>query len=153
MLSARRAHQRRSGAGEWAYTQSMFHALRVWELGELRRLLCLRRRMSAGPITCAYLCHCGPAVENVQPRLQSLAMRRVRVATWQMVTCPSDGKDRRYWEESVTWRCDEMWRDETSNCPRRTTGRARSGNVLFLADRTAVNVLSRASWGCQAEGL
>ena len=24
------------GAGEWAYTQSMFQALRIWELGKLR---------------------------------------------------------------------------------------------------------------------
>ena len=32
------------GAGEWAYTQSMFQALRIWELGKLRRVLCLRRR-------------------------------------------------------------------------------------------------------------
>ena len=32
------------GAGEWAYTQSMFQALRIWEMGKLRRVLCLRRR-------------------------------------------------------------------------------------------------------------
>ena len=48
-----------------------------------------------------------------QPRVQTLAMRRVRVAAWQMVSCPSDAKGRRYWVESVTWRCDEMWRDES----------------------------------------
>ena len=47
-----------------------------------------------------------------QPRVQTLAMRRVRIAAWQMVSCPNDAKGRRYWEESVTWRCDEMWRDE-----------------------------------------
>ena len=34
------------GAGEWAYTQSMFQALRIWELGKLRRVL-----KSAGLIT------------------------------------------------------------------------------------------------------
>ena len=39
-------------------------------------------------------------------------MRRVRIPAWQMVSCPSDAKGRRYLEESVTWRCDEMWRDE-----------------------------------------
>ena len=39
-----------------------------------------------------------------QPRVQTLAMRRVRIAAWQMVSCPSDAKGRR--------RCDEMWRDE-----------------------------------------
>ena len=32
------------GAGEWAYTQGMFHSLRTWELDKLRRILCLRRR-------------------------------------------------------------------------------------------------------------
>ena len=32
------------GAGEWAYTQSMFQALRIWELVKLRRVLCLRKR-------------------------------------------------------------------------------------------------------------
>ena len=33
-----------NGAGEWAYTQSMFQAIRIWELSKLRRVLCLRRR-------------------------------------------------------------------------------------------------------------
>ena len=47
-----------------------------------------------------------------QQRVQTLAMRRVRIAARQMLSCPSDAKGRRYWEESVTWRCDEMWRDE-----------------------------------------
>ena len=37
-------------------------------------------------------------------------MRRVRVTAWQMVSFPNDDKGRRYWEESVRWRCDEMWR-------------------------------------------
>ena len=32
------------GAGERAYTQSMMQALRIWELGKLRCVLCLRRR-------------------------------------------------------------------------------------------------------------
>ena len=36
------------GAGEWACTQSMFQALRIWELGKLRRVLCLRRRPNEG---------------------------------------------------------------------------------------------------------
>ena len=40
--------------------------------------------------------------------MQTLAVGRVRIAAWQMVSCPSDAKGRRYWEESVTWRCDEM---------------------------------------------
>ena len=45
-----------------------------------------------------------------QPRLQTLAMRRI--AAWQMASCPSDANGRRYREESVTWRCNETWRDE-----------------------------------------
>ena len=36
------------GAGEWAYTQSMFQALSIWELGKLRRVLCLRRGPDEG---------------------------------------------------------------------------------------------------------
>ena len=56
-----------------------------------------------------YRCHCCSAIEA---RFQTLAMRRVRIAAWQMVSCPSDAKGRRYLEDSVTWRCDELWRDE-----------------------------------------
>ena len=96
------------GAGEWA-------ALRIWELWKLRRVLCLRRR----PNECwvDHMKRTGVIVarqlkKHNQPRVQSLAMRRVRVVAWQMVSCPSDAKGRRYWEESVTWRCDEMWRDD-----------------------------------------
>ena len=44
--------------------------------------------------------------------VHTLATRRVRIAAWQMVSCPNDAKGRRYCEESATWRCDEMWRDE-----------------------------------------
>ena len=33
-----------NGAGKWAYTRSMFQALRIWDLGKLRCVLCLRRR-------------------------------------------------------------------------------------------------------------
>ena len=47
-----------------------------------------------------------------QPRVQTLVMRRVRIAAWKMVSNASDAKGRIYWEESVTWRCDELWRDE-----------------------------------------
>ena len=72
------------GLRPWANTQSMF-----------RRVLCLRKRRN-----------------ECWADLQTLAMRRVRIATWQMVSCPSDAKRRIYWEESVTWRCDELWRDE-----------------------------------------
>ena len=56
------------GAGEWAYTQSMFQALRIWELGKLRRVLCLRRR----PNECwvdymkTYWCHYGPTAQETQ---------------------------------------------------------------------------------------
>ena len=93
----------------------MFQALRIWELGKLRRVLCLRRR----PNECwvDYMKRTGVIVarqlkKHNQPRVQTLAVRRVRIAAWQMVSCPSDAKGRRYWEESVTWRCDEMWRHE-----------------------------------------
>ena len=103
------------GAGEWAYTQSMFQALRIWALGKLRRVLCLHRR----PNECwvDYMKRTGViAVRQLkkhgQQRVQTLAMRRVRIVAWQIVSCPSDAKGRRNWEESVTWRCDEMWRDE-----------------------------------------
>ena len=51
-------------------------------------------------------------MKHNEQRVQTLAMRRVRTAAWQVVSCPSDAKGRRYWEESVTWRCDELWRDE-----------------------------------------
>ena len=83
------------GAGEWAYTQPMFQALRIWELGKLRRVLCLRTR----PNECwvDYMKRTGVIVarqlkKHNQPRVQTLAMRRVRTAAWQMVSCPSDAK-------------------------------------------------------------
>ena len=93
------------GAGEWAYTQSMFQALRIWELDKLRRVLCLRRRPNEGWVD--YMKRTGVIAarqlkKHAQQRVQTLAMRRVRIAAWQMVSCPSDAKGRRYWEESVT---------------------------------------------------
>ena len=97
------------GAGEWAYTQWMFQALRIWELGKLRRVLCLRRvdyMKRTGVIVARQL------KKHNQQRVQTLAMRRVPFAAWQMVSCPSDANGRRYWEESVTWRCDDLWREE-----------------------------------------
>ena len=72
----------------------MFQALRIWELGKLRRVLSLRRR----PDECwADMKRTGPTVarqlkKHGQPRLQTLAMRRVRIDTWQMVRCPDDAK-------------------------------------------------------------
>ena len=57
------------GAGEWAYTQSMFQALRVWELGKLRRVLWLRRRTDetgSGPHETDRTC-CGKAAEEARP--------------------------------------------------------------------------------------
>ena len=93
----------------------MVLALRIWELGKLRRVLCLRRRPNEGWFD--YMKRTGVIAarqlkKHNQQRVQTLAMRRVRIAAWQMVSCPSDAKGRRYWEESVTWRRDEMWRDE-----------------------------------------
>ena len=103
------------GAGEWAKTQSMFQALRIWELGKLRRVLCLRRRPNEGWVD--LLKRTGVIAarqlkKHGQQRVQTLAMRRVPTAAWQMVSCPNDAKGRRYWEESMTWRCHELWRDE-----------------------------------------
>ena len=70
-------------AGEWACTQSMFQALRIWELGKLRRVLRLRRR----PNECwaDHMKRTGVIVarqlkKHNQPRVQTLAMRRVRIA-------------------------------------------------------------------------
>ena len=79
--------------------------------------------------------HCCSAAEEAwSTASQTLAMRRVRVAAEQMVRSPDDAKGRRYWEESVTWRCDEEWRRgrPTLNCQRRLIGTARSGNALSL---------------------
>ena len=44
-----------------------------------------------------------------QLRLQTLAMRRVQQAAWQVAHSPDDARKRRYWEEVVTWRCDDEW--------------------------------------------
>ena len=84
-------------------------------MGKLRRVLCLRRR----PNECLadHMKRTGVIVarqlkKHNQPRVQTLAMIRVFVAARQMVSCPSDAKGRRYWEESATWRCDKIWRDE-----------------------------------------
>ena len=64
--------------------------------GKLRRVLCLRRR----PNECwvDYMKRTGVIVarqlkKHNQPRVQTLAMRRVRIAAWQMVSCPSTGKN------------------------------------------------------------
>ena len=90
------------------------HVSGTAHLGTWRRVLCLRRR----PNECwAYhMKRTGPTVarqlkKHGEPRLQTLAMRRVRTAAWQMVRCPDDAKGRGCWEESVTWRCDEEWRE------------------------------------------
>ena len=105
----RRVLQRYFMALERAHTQSMFQALRIWELGKLRRVLCLRRR----PNECwaDHMKRAGPIVARQLATFATLAMRRVRISDWQMVGCPDDAKGRRYWEESVTWRCDEEWRE------------------------------------------
>ena len=39
------------GAGEWAYTQSMFQALRICELGKLRRVLCCAGDLTSAGLT------------------------------------------------------------------------------------------------------
>ena len=81
-----------------------------------------------------------------QPRVQTLAVRRVRIAAWQMVSCPSDGNCRRYWEESVTRRCDEMWRDEYIKMSKEDYRNVTQWKRLSQVDQTTGSVLSRVSW-------
>ena len=104
------------GVGEWAFAQSVFQALRIWELVEASSspVPAQETKRVLGRPHETYWCHCvaGQLKKHNQPRLQTLAMRRVRIAAWQMVSCPSDAKGRRHREETVTWRCDDMWRDE-----------------------------------------
>ena len=134
-------------AGEWASTQSMFQALRIWELGKLRRVMCLRRR----PNECwaDHVKRTSPIVvrqlkKHGQPRLQTLAMRCVRIAAWQMVRCPNDAKVRRYWEVSATRRCDEIRREAYIKLSKKDY---RNRNALFLVDQPTGNALSRVSLG------
>ena len=98
--------------------RGMFHSLRTWELGKLRRILCLRRRPHENWVD--YMKRKGLIVAKQlkkynQTRIQSLAMKRVKIAAWHMATCPNDAKGRRYWEEVVTWRCDECWKEAYAN--------------------------------------
>ena len=63
------------GSGEWAFTQGMFQSLRSWELGKLRRVLCLRRRPNEGWVD--YLKRIGQIVarqlkKHNQQRIQNL---------------------------------------------------------------------------------
>ena len=65
------------GACEWAYTQSMLQALCIWELGNLRRVLRLRRRRNECWVD--YMKRTGVIVvrqlkKHNQPRVQTLAM-------------------------------------------------------------------------------
>ena len=139
------------GGGEWANTQSMFQALRIWELGKLRRVLRLRRR----PNECwaDYMKRTGVIVarqlkKHKKPRVQTLAMRRVRIAAWQMVRCPSDAKGPRYWEESVTWRCDEMWRDEYIKLSKEDYRNSTQADVPSFTLRTALSTIPLVSDLC-----
>ena len=86
MPSTRRASQRCfMELVKWAYTQSMFHALRIWELGKFDVFLCLRRRTNetrTGRVVARQL------KKDGRPRVQTLAMRRVQLAAWQMIRSP-----------------------------------------------------------------
>ena len=80
------------GAGEWAYTQSLFQALRIWELGKLRRVLCLCKRPNEGWVhhnTRTGVIFAGQLKKHGQQRVQTLAMRRVRIAACHFVSCPA----------------------------------------------------------------
>ena len=64
------------GAAEWAYTQSMFQALRIWELGKLRRVLCQRRRPNecwADHMKRTRVIVARQLKKHNQPRVQTLA--------------------------------------------------------------------------------
>ena len=71
------------------YSTCAAAVLRTWELGKLRRVLCLRKR----PTECwaDHMKRTGPIVarqlKRGLSRLQTLAMRRVRITAWQMVRC------------------------------------------------------------------
>ena len=82
-----------------------------------------------------------------QSRVQTLAMRCVRIAAWQMVRCPNDAKGGRYWEESATGVAMKSGERPTSNCPRRIIGTSRSGSALFLVDQPIGSALLRVSLG------
>ena len=75
------------------FTQGMFQSLRCWELGRPCRILCLRRRPNEGWVD--YMKRTGLIVakqlkKHNQLRIQSLAMKRVKIAAWQMASCPND---------------------------------------------------------------
>ena len=106
---------------------------------------CAGDLMSAGRI---HMKRTGPIVarrwkKHGQPRLQTLAIRSVRIAAWQMVRCPNNAKGLRYWEESATWRSDEERREATSNCPRRIFGTARSGLPGYYGCASKLDLLKR----------
>ena len=43
-------------------------------------------------------------------------MRGVRIAAWQMVSCPSDAKGRRYWERPFTRFLGDAWIPKLKAC-------------------------------------
>ena len=103
------------GSGEWAFTQGMFQSLRSWELGKLRRILCFRRRPNEG--WGDYMKRTGLIVakqlkKHNQLRIQNLSMKRVKIAAWQMASCPNDAKGRRY----LGGNCDLAMRQALEGC-------------------------------------
>ena len=59
--------------------QSMFQSLRIWDLGKLRRVLCLRRRPNecwADHMKRTGVIEARQLKKHNQPRMQTLAMRR-----------------------------------------------------------------------------
>ena len=129
----------------------MFQALRIWELEKIRRVLRLRLRRRPNECWADHMKRTGVIVarqlkKHNQPRVQTLAMRRVRIAAWQMVSCPSDAKGRRYSEESVMWRCDEMWRDDYIKLSKEDYRNSTQWTHPLPADRPTGSDLSRDSW-------
>ena len=134
-----------------AYTQSMFHALRIWELGKLRRVLCLRRRRNETWVD--HMKGTGPPVarqlkKHGQLRVQTLARRRVQSPAWQLIRSTDDAKGRRYWEESIAWRCDDEWREAyvklMQDDPRNNTKWKRPPRTCHLLGTT----VHATSWRC-----
>ena len=82
----------------------MFQALRIWELRRSNESW-VDYMKRTGPVAARQLEKYG------QLRIQTLTMRRVQQAVWQMAHSPDDAGGCRYWEEAVAWRCDDEWRE------------------------------------------
>ena len=61
----------------------------------------------------AYWCHCGPTAQETHSITRAdSGYETCSYCCLADVELPERCKGRRYWEQSVTWRCEELWRDE-----------------------------------------